>query len=154
MASLLDRIFKPRYTISELLSIDQGRQARAASCRVTLIDTFYSLKEETLMDKVKNFLNKSPKRQIFYITFKFQVKSDTGNNHVRIYCGCPDFKYRSAYALGQRNSLFLNGRTQSDLGDSWKTAGTGKAGQSLLCKHAFAALNWLLGHYHNIMKNI
>ena len=91
MASLLDRIFKPRYTISELLSIDQGRQARAASCRVTLVNTFYSLKEETLMDKVKNFLNKSPKRQVFYITFKFQVKSDTGNTHpvyIQVDCEC------------------------------------------------------------------
>lgn len=173
MSTIIDKIFKPRYTISELLSIDQGRQARAANCRVTLINTFYSIKEETLMDKVRSFLNKSPRRQVFYITFKFQVKSDTGNvhnvyiqvdpdfdlnkggsNHVRIYCGCADFKYRSAYALGQRNSLFLNGRTLSDLGDSWKTAGTGKAGQSLLCKHAFASLNWLMSHYSNIMRNI
>ena len=173
MANLIDRIFKPRYTISELLSIDQGRQARAANCRVSLVNTFYSIKEETMMDKVRSFLNKSPRRQVFYITFKFQVKSDTGNihsvyiqvdpdfdlnkggsNHVRIYCGCPDFKYRSAYTLGQHNSLFLNGRTQSDLGDSWKTAGKGKAGQSLLCKHAFASLTWLLSNYAKIMKNI
>ena len=79
MANLIDRIFKPRYTISELLSIDQGRQARAASCRVSLVNTFYSIKEETMMDKIRSFLNKSPRRQVFYITFKFQVKSDLSN---------------------------------------------------------------------------
>ena len=151
MANLIDRIFKPRYTISELLSIDQGRQARAASCRVSLVNTFYSIKEETMMDKIRSFLNKSPRRQVFYITFKFQVKSDTGNIH-SVYI--QDFKYRSAYTLGQHNSLFLNGRTQSDLGDSWKTAGKGKAGQTLLCKHAFASLTWLLSNYAKIMRNI
>jgi hypothetical protein len=173
MASILDKIFQPRYTISELLAIDQGRQERAANCKVSLLNTFFSIKEESLMDKVLSFLNKSPRRQVFYITFKFQVKSDTGNihnvyiqvdpdfdlkrggaNNVRVYCRCPDFKYRSAYILGQRDSLFLNGRTKSDLGDAWKTAGRGKAGHTFLCKHAYASLKWLLSNYINIMNTI
>ena len=173
MASLLGGLMRPKYTIGELMSIDQSRQAKAAQCKVSLLNTFYTLKEESLLGKLKSLLKGSPRRQVFYVTFKLQVKSDTGSiynvfiqldpdfdlsksmsNNIKIYCGCADFKYRSAYALGQRDSLFLNGVTSSDLGDSWKTAGTGKAGQTLLCKHSFAALSWLLNNYSKIMSNL
>ena len=79
---------------------------------------------------------------------------DWESNKVKIYCDCPDFKYRSAYILNQHNSLFLNDRTKLELGSAISDAPKGKAGTTLLCKHAFAALNWLVSNYVNVMKTI
>lgn len=173
MASILSGLFQQRYTIGELMSIDEGRQQRAAQCRVSLLNTYYSLKKESLLGKIRSLLTGSTRRAVFYITFKVQVKSDTGSfynvylqvdpdfnlsksmsNPIKVYCSCADFKYRSAYELGKRGSLFLSSRTKSDLGDAYKTAGTGKRGKTLLCKHAYAAISWLLNNYGKVMKNI
>ena len=173
MASILSGLFNRRYTIGELMAVDEGRQQKASRCRVSLLNTYYSLKKENLIGKIRNFIKGTPNRTVFYITFKVQVKSDTGSfynvylqidpdfnlsksdsNPIKVYCGCADFKYRSAYELGRRGSLFLSSRTKSDLGDAYKTAGTGKRGKTLLCKHAYAAVNWLLNNYGNLMKNL
>lgn len=172
MASILSGLFAPRYTIGELMAVDQGRQQKAANCKVTLIDTFYTLKEEGVAGKVKRLLGKTS-RQVFYVTFKVQVKSDSGHtynvfmqvdpdfnlskgagNQIRIFCGCPDFKYRSAYQLDKRDSLFLNGKTKSILGDGYKEEPSGKRGTTTLCKHAYAAVNWLLNNYEKLMKKL
>lgn len=160
------------YTIGELMKIDQGRQDRSKACQVSLVDTFYSLKEETPLAKFRNLFAKNTLK-VFYITLKFRVNSDTGNSHfvfiqidpdfsmtdwesnqVKIYCDCADFMYRSAYLLDKRDSIFINPRIKSHLGAALTDAPKGKKGISLLCKHSFAALSWLRDNYQNIMRNL
>jgi hypothetical protein len=173
-SSILSGLFgSRRYTLNELMAVDQARQEKASRCSVRLLDTFYTLKDEDLLGRIKSILKGKKTRKAFYITYKLQVKSETkniynvfiqldpdfdlskgGENHVKVYCHCADFKYRSAYILGQRDSLFLNGKTKSDLGDAYKTAGQGKRGTTVLCKHAFAAISWLLQNYNNLMRTL
>ena len=75
-------------------------------------------------------------------------------NQVQIYCDCPDFKYRSAYLLNQRGSLFLTDRIKINLGASLTDTPKKGSKTSLLCKHAFASLQWLVMNYSNLMKTI
>ena len=132
MASVLGSLFNRQYTIGELFNIDQGRQEKSLSCSVSLEDTFHELKKETLLDKFKKFFFGSRELiNVYYVIFKFKVMSGSGSsytvfirtspdfnlssmmsNRVEIYCGCADFKYRSAYLLNQRKSLFRS--TKSD----------------------------------------
>lgn len=167
-------LFKKQFTIGELMNIDSGRQQRAMSCSVELEKVYHELKKDTILEKFKSFF-RSGKGVInsYYVIFKFSVDSGSGSkrtvivrvnpdfnlqdwesNKVKIYCDCPDFKYRSAYILNQHNSLFLNDRTKLELGSAISDAPKGKAGTTLLCKHAFAALNWLVSNYVNVMKTI
>ena len=125
--SLLKDLFGSRYTIGELMRIDQGRQDKARGCKVSLMDTFFTIKEESLSGKVKKLFTGKDSVKVFYITLKLAVTGDTGNPHivfiqlepdfsmknwennkVRIYCDCADFKYRSAYLLDKRDSIFAN----------------------------------------------
>jgi hypothetical protein len=172
MPSLLNNIFGERYTLSELMNIDGQRQTKAGMCSVSLVNTFLTLKEETLADKFKKFFNKM-NIKVAYLTLKLNVTSDTGNTHtvfiqldpdydasnlmgnkIRVYCDCPDFKYRSAYLLGKRDSLFSNDHTQIRLGAALTDIPKGKKGVTLLCKHSFAAIQWLFSNYTHVMKSL
>lgn len=170
--SLLHNLFGTRYTLGELMQIDQGRQQRAAGCSVSLVDTFVSIKEEGLLAKFRKlFTNNTIK--VYYITLKLNVVSGTGgshtvfiqlepdfslgnwpNNQVRIFCDCPDFKFRSAYILDKRDSLFANDRIKILLGQSLTDAPSKNARTSTLCKHSYAAITWLLQNYRAIMSDL
>lgn len=163
-----------RYTIGDLMNIDSGRQSRASGCSVSLEKVFHELKEESILDRFKARFLGRPSVKRYYVIFKFSVKSDTGNSHtvyirispdfnmtqwktnkVKIYCDCADFKYRSAYILGKKDSLFLTRKAVTDLGPAIENAPKGKnPSTTLLCKHAFAALNYLVMNYSSIMKTI
>lgn len=170
MASILEGISKSgkQYTIGELMAIDSGRQERAANCKVTLLKTYHELQSETILDKFRSFFGKSSV-PVYYMTFKFEVTSGSGSsynvyirtnpdfslknwaqNQVMIYCECADFKYRSAYTLHRRGSLFVTSKIASELGEAMSDAP--KRGTTLLCKHAFAALSWLMNNWSFIMK--
>lgn len=162
-----------QYTIGDIMNIDAGRQTKAAQCQVNLIKTFHELKPETLIDRFRStFLGKSIIKS-YYVIFKFSITSDTGNAHtvfikvnpdfdlqdwdknkVKVYCDCADFKYRSAYELNKHSSLFLTDKIKLALGSAITDAPKGKIGTTLLCKHTFAALSWLVKNYTNIMKTI
>lgn len=165
-------IFGSRYTIGELMKIDQGRQERSVNCSVSLVDTFVTIKEESLSQKFKSLFSKN-NIKVCYITLKLKVVSNTGNTHyvfiqiepdfsakswatnnVRIYCDCNDFKYRSAFVLNKRGSLFSNERIKIALGQAMSDAPTGKGGTTTLCKHAHAALSWLMNNYENVMSTL
>lgn len=167
---LLD-IFKKPYTLGELMNIDQGRQQRSQYCNVQLSETFHELKKEGLLDKFRSRLLGQPSIPAYYIIFKFLVSSGPGHEHtvfirvapdfdlqnytnsrVQIYCSCEDFKYRSAYMLERRGSLFSNNRIDLDLGPA-KTDAPRRQG-SLLCKHAYAAVNYFINNYQGIMKSV
>lgn len=166
-------IFGKQYTIGDVMNIDSGRQSRATGCSVNLVKVYHELKEETLLEKFKaRFLGRSIIRK-YYVIFKFEVTSEKGNKHtvfirvapdfdltkwktnkVKIYCDCADFKYRSAYLLNQHQALFLTPKLQTALGPAVQDAPRGSHATSLLCKHAYASLNYLVSNYSNIMKTI
>lgn len=162
------------YTIGDLMSIDSLRQDKANKSSVVLKNTYHELKKDSVMDKFRKFLGGKSIIQRYNIIFRFEVTSDTGNKHivfirldpdfklmnvkknrVDIYCDCADFKYRSAYILNQNNSLFYNDSIEKDLGKAITEAPTKKSTTtSILCKHSYAALSWLVDNYVNIMKTI
>ena len=166
-------LFTKQYTIGDVMNIDSGRQERASGCTVNLIKTFHELKEESVLEKFKALVLGRGTVKKYYVTFKFEVTSDKGHKHfvfirtapdfdltkwksnkVKIYCDCADFKFRSAYLLNQHDALFLTSKIQGALGPAVSDAPRGKAPTSLLCKHGYAALNYLVNNYSNIMKTI
>lgn len=170
MGSVLGGLFTKQYTIGELMNIDSTRQGKASACQVNMDETFHELQRENLLDKFKAFFTKTSV-PVYYVTFKFSVTSAIGhthvvyirtnpdfslknwsNNKVQIYCDCADFKYRSAYTLEKHNSLFKTSKIQSALGQALSDAP--KRGTTLLCKHSFAALSWLMNNWSGIMKTI
>jgi len=170
--SLLQNLFGKPYTIGELMNIDQGRQSRASGCTVSLANSFFTMSEEGVLAKFKAFFSTNTIK-VVYLTLKFIVRSDTGHthtvfiqldpdftkmswaaNHVRIYCDCADFKYRSAYLLDKRKSLFANDKIKIALGQAITDKPDGKRGTTLLCKHSFAALQYLMSNYGSIMATL
>lgn len=166
-------VFTKPYTIGDVMNIDSGRQTRASSCNVIWLKTYHELKDETILDKFKARFLGRPTLKRYYVIFKLQVTSEKGNQHnvfirispdfnaaswnsnkVQIYCDCADFKYRSAYILGQHDSLFLTPKIQGKLGPATSDAPKGKHTTTLLCKHAYAALNWLVQNYATVMKTV
>lgn len=173
MPSILSSIFNRTWTIKDLMNIDQGRQSKALLCLVNLENIYYELKQDTLLEKFKKLFSKGNKDKILmsYVIFKFSVVSDSGNintviirtqpdfnsqmylnNRVQIYCTCKDFMYRSAWILKQHNSLFDSIKTRNKLGDSIVNAPASKTKTSTLCKHSYAALNYLVNNYNYIMN--
>lgn len=168
------QLFKKPYTIGELMNIDLGRQERAGGCVVELEKTYHQLKPESILDKFRNiFRFNKPLVKAYYVIFKLKVLSNTGNSHsvfvkinpdfnltnwennpVEIYCDCADFKYRSAYILNQRGSLFLTDRIRNNLGAALTETPKKGAKTSFLCKHSYAVLTWLISNYTGIMRTI
>lgn len=171
MASILSGVFNSEYTIGELMNIDSARQGRAGSCSVKLDNVYHGLKDETILDKFRSLFTGKSSVPIYYLTFKFLVTSDKGNeytvfirtnpdfslknwsnNKVKIYCECADFKYRSAYTLNKHDSLFKTSKIMSSLGQA--LADAPKRNTTLLCKHSFAALSWLMNNWSNVMRTV
>lgn len=167
-------LFFRQYTIGDLMNIDASRQEKAAGCAVELVSVYHEIKRESVLDKFKN-LFKSHKSIInaYYVIFKLLVHSPSGsaytviirlnpdfnlqdwtNNKIKIYCNCPDFKYRSAYILNKHDSLFLNDKVKVELGAALTDAPKSKSATTLLCKHSFAALQWLVNNYTNLMRTV
>lgn len=165
------KLFK-KYTLGDLMMIDSGRQERAGSCLVTLEKTYHELKKATILDKFKSLFKSSAGLiNSYYVIFRFRVISGSGGNHIVIikttpdfdlvnwennrawvYCDCQDFKFRSAYILNQHESLFLTDKIKMALGQA--ITDKPKGGTSLLCKHSFAAIRYLIQNYSSIMRTI
>lgn len=173
LGNIINSLVGGQYTMGELMNIDSGRQERAGMCSVTLERTYHEIKKETVLDKFRSALLGKTLVNTYYVIFKFKVTSGSGksytviiktspdfdlqnwtDNKVQIYCNCPDFKYRSAYTLGRRNSLFLSDKIKTSLGEALSEAPKSKTKTSLLCKHSFAALQWLVSNYSSVMKSI
>lgn len=166
-------LFTRRYTIGDLMNIDANRQDKASRCSVELSKTFHELKKETLFDKFRAFFGGKSIINTYYVIFKLNVFSDTGKKHIvfvrldpdfnlqdwesnriQIYCDCQDFKFRSAYKLQQHDALFLNDKLKIALGSSVVDSPKSKSKITLLCKHSFAAINWLVTNYSSLMRTI
>lgn len=159
------------YTLGDLMNIDSTRQSKANLCTVELVKIYHELQPESILDKFKAFFGGKNLLNTYYVIFKLLVTSDTGKKHIvfirtnpdfdlmnwednkaQVFCDCEDFKYRSAYTLENSESLFLNDRTKMLLGAALTTPP--KRSPSLLCKHAYAAVRWLINNYSNLMKTI
>lgn len=166
-------LFIRKYTINELLLVDSNRTEKANICSVKLVKVFHELKQETLLTKLRAFFGNKTHVNAYYVIYKLQVMSDTGNIHnvfiklnpdfdlndwgnnkVQIYCDCADFKYRSAYNLNQHDSLFLTDNIKISLGAALTDTPKSKTATTRLCKHAVAALNWVVANYSALMKTI
>lgn len=160
-----------QYTIGELMNIDQTRQQKASGCKVELEKTYHELQKESVLEKFKSAFLGNNLINTYYIILKFKVTSETGsihkvyvrlnpdfdlrsytNNKIKIYCDCDDFKYRSAYTLGKRDSVFLSNIAKTKLGPAL-TQPPRKQYTTLLCKHAFAVLDWLVNNYQSVMQS-
>ena len=166
-------LFTRKLTIGELQMVDANRAEKANVCKVKLVKIYHELKPETLMSKIRSFFGGRSDVMAYYVIFKLAVTSDTGTTHtvfiktnpdfdlenwssnkVEIYCDCPDFKYRSAYNLNQHDSLFLNDKLRIALGSSLTDAPKTATKTTKLCKHAVAALNWVVSNYTSLMRTI
>ena len=160
-------------TIGELMNIDPGRQFRAQMCSVSLQKVYHEVRNETLLEKIKAFFLGKSSIKAYYIIMKLSVLSDSGSNHtvlirispdfktsrlmsnnVQIYCNCSDFKYRSAYILNNKKGLFLNDRIKINLGSALTDKPKTKTQTTYLCKHAYAALQWLVSNYSSLIGTI
>lgn len=172
LGGVIGKLLGQQLSLGEIMNIDAGRQERSKDCIVKLVKIFHILKEETLLSKFKSiFLNK-PTLQMYYLVFKFEVKSPNNthivfimtnpdydivnwkSNLVKVYCDCKDFMFRSAYLLDKNNTLFINDHIKTSLGQALTTAPKENTKTSLLCKHSFAAVNWLVNNYSSVMKTI
>lgn len=159
-------------TIQDVLVSDPTRAGKASGCIVSLEATYHLVSSQTVADKFRaQFLRKGILKD-YSVVFKFKVVSDTGKQHtvfikinpdydltdwvgntVQIYCDCQDFKFRCAYLLDQDGALFLNDKIKLSLGAALTDAP--KYSSSLgLCKHAYAALSWLVSNYSGLMRFI
>ena len=73
VGSLLGSLLGTKYTIGELMQIDQGRQKRAGKCRVKLIKTIHRVKKEGLLDRFKSLFGGKNSVLIYNVIFKFEV---------------------------------------------------------------------------------
>ena len=72
MASILSNLLTKSYSISELMSIDSGRQERAGACSVRLEETYHEIQKESILDKFKRmFFRDKSMMNIHYVIFKF-----------------------------------------------------------------------------------
>lgn len=167
-------LFKKRWSIKDLMDIDETRQNKAASCIVNLVDTSHILEKETILGKFKKFFARDKATMnVYYVVFKFNVVSDTGtphtvyiktqpdikgtefmNNKVQIYCDCRDFMYRSAWTLNQHESLYRSIDTDQKLGKAIVDAPKDNTKKTILCKHSYAALRYLSTNYSTLMRNL
>lgn len=161
-------------TLGDLMNVtDANKVMKARLCTVELENIYHDLEPMSLMEKIKNFFLGRNIVNVYHITFKFKVISDTKethtvfirikpdyeltnwtNNSAQVYCDCESFKYQSAYLLNQYNSLFLNDKTRIALGPAITQAPKNMARTSTLCKHSLAAVNFLVNNYANIMKTV
>lgn len=173
ITGVLGKLLGKQLSIQELMNIDQGRKDRASECIVKLTKVYHVLKEESVLDKFRSIFLGKTTLKIYYLVFKFEVTSKTGNTYnviiqtspdydikswksskCKIYCECKDFQFRSAYLLGKNNTLFLSDKIKIKLGSALTEAPKSKTLTTLLCKHSMAALQYLVNNYQNIMKTV
>lgn len=159
-------------TLGDLMSIDQKRIDKSNNCQVSLVKVYHLLKPESLLDKFRKlFLNKTVIK-MYRLIFKFKVTSDSGNsydvlimlspdfdmtninqNRVKVYCSCNDFKYRSAYNLSKTNSLIINDRIETNLGEALTNIPK-KMSSNPICKHCYSAIQYIIKNYQSLMQTI
>lgn len=163
------------WTIQDLMNnVEQGRQMRSQGCQINLENTYHELKQEGILERFKKFFTRRKDlMNVYYVIFQFNVISDTGHsykvfirtladfngsefmkNKIQVYCGCQDFKYRSAWLLNRHDALFRTTKIDALLGPALTDSPSGKTRISGLCKHSMAAVNYFVSHYQQLMRSI
>lgn len=147
---------------------------RSQGCQVTLTKVYHELRQEGIIEKFKKFFTRRKDlMNVYYVIFEFNVTSDTGHsykvfirtladfggseymkNKIQIYCGCQDFKFRSAWLLNKHEALFKTTKTSALLGQSITDSPSNNTRMSGLCKHSMAAVNYFISHYQQLMRSI
>ena len=173
-SGVLGSLFRRRWSIADLMKVDEGRQAKAMQCIVNHVDTYHELEKENILGKFRKYFSRNKTQlPIYYVVFKFSVVSDSGTPHyvyirtqadingseftrnrVQIYCDCKDFMYRSAWTLNQHEALYTNSEIKTALGPAITNAPKDTTKKTVLCKHSFAALRYLQMNYSTLMRNL
>lgn len=153
------------------MNIDIGRQDKASLCRVSLEKIYHEAVEESIPVGLQKKLKSESTILVYYVIFKFKVVSDTGttntvliriqpdydlkvfmNSEIQIYCSCVDFMYRACWILNQRNSLVRSTEIDAKISKAISNAPLKKTATTLLCKHSYAALIYLVNNYSKLMS--
>lgn len=167
--------FNKSWTIGEIYKTSQERQFKSNACSVTFLGVSRSIEKVPIVDRWKSlfFRNKAMMNMLFLV-FDFNVMSnESGKSYpvkikvlydpygnlvldgkIQIYCGCPDFKFGSAYELNNHNSLFRSDKTDIELGPAITTSPKKRKNSGILCKHSYAALSYFIGNYQKLMSNV
>ena len=68
-------------------------------------------------------------------------------------CDCSDFIYRSVYLLNEQGSLYLNKSLNGLYSEALKKEPKNKE-SLVICKHALAAVRYLIDNYRTIMNKV
>lgn len=167
--------FGKSWTIGEIYNTSQERQFKSNGCSVTYQGVTRTIEKVSILDRWKSlfFRNKSMMNTLS-VVFKFNVMSnESGKSYtvfikvlydpygnlvmdgkVQVYCGCPDFKFGSAYELNNHKSLYRSEATDIELGPAITTAPKKRKNGGILCKHAYAALSYFIGNYQTLMSYV
>lgn len=148
-------IFNRSYSIKDLLQLDEGRIKRSSVLKVKLVNNYSVIKQESIFSKLLNIFRNKPKSMLYKI-LKYEVASDSGHkytvllevrpsfdpkrfleNKVRVFCSCPDFKYRVAYYLNKHDGVLLIKSTETHLGIALSEVPT-RRDLTPACKHLYA----------------
>ena len=175
MAGLFGRIFgTDQYTISDLMSLDDGRISKSSQLDVKLDKVFHRIQKESIWNKIKNLFSRNKSSiNLYYIDIRYKVKSPSGSeyivliemnpsfdpnkffsNPVKIYCQCDDFKYRCAYNLNKRGNVLRGDKIDTELGQALTDAPKKNFKTSPACKHVYACLSDLQKNYRNIINSL
>lgn len=175
MVGLFGKIFGfEQYTISDLMSLDDGRINKSSQLDVRLDKVFHRIQKESIWSRIKNLFSRDKSSiNLYYIDIRYIVKSLSGSeyivliemnpsfdynkffsNPVKIYCQCNDFKYRCAYNLNKKGNLLRNNKIDTYLGQALTDAPKKNFKTSPACKHVYACLSDLQKNYRNIINSL
>jgi hypothetical protein len=83
MAGLFGSIFGlDQYSISDLMSLDDGRTSKSSSLSVNLEEVFHRVQKESIWDKIKKFFTKNKASiNLYYLDIKYKVNSPSGSTY-------------------------------------------------------------------------
>ena len=174
MAGILSNLFMLKYSIRDLMDIDKNRVSKSSELSVKLTDIYHEVKQESILDRFKRFFFRNKDvLNVYYVIFRFEVSSPSGNtyvvlvrtypdfniknyldNKVEVYCQCSDFQFRCSYNLNRHKNLYRSTQTDSILGQALTQAPKPGYKTSMSCKHVYAVLSYLSSNYINIMRNL
>lgn len=71
---------------------------------------------------------------------------------IKVFCSCPDFKYRAAYGLEQRGALYRSTATDAKLGIAITTPPEVVTPAPTVCKHCLSAI-YNLGKHPEYLRS-
>lgn len=167
--------FRKSWTIGDIYKTNQTKRFKSEGCSVTFLEVTRNIEKVPISERWKfMFFRNKTLMNTLSVLFKFSVMSnESGKSYpvfikvlydpygnlmfegkIQIYCGCPDFKFSSAYELNNHDSLYRSDSTDIELGPAITTAPKKRKDSGLLCKHSYAALSYFIGNYQKLMSYV